>query len=354
MSNLARFPDRSTIEAEACAWIAQLDGDQRPTAEDLAALREWAKRSSLHYAELVRLSELFGELNVLTELAIPLEDVEKRPGLNRSSRIFASIATPRRAGALATMLVAAIATAFVFFGSAERQASVDLVYSTMIGQQREVLLSDGSTIELNTDTQVEVDFDRERRKIRLLRGEVHFSVTKDPARPFVVYAGTGMVRAVGTAFTVQLDDSKVDVTVTEGTVELASVKNVDLRDGSNELTDTMTAEPLAILNAGQSAKFDGESEVVETIDQTTMARKLSWRDGMLVFSGESLGVVVAEVSRYTALDIRFADSALQEIPIGGYFKVGETEALFDVLESGFGVKVVRVSDSVVELTHSNH
>jgi transmembrane sensor len=78
-------------------------------------------------------------------------------------------------------------------------------------------------------------------------------------------------------------------------------------------------------------------------------RKLSWREGVLSFSGEPLEHVVEEVSRYTSITIVNSDPAIRDISIGGYFKAGETDAMFEALETSFGVRVNRVNDRLVYL-----
>ena len=74
-------------------------------------------------------------------------------------------------------------------------------------------------LTLNTDSELSVDYSGDNRIIHLSRGEVNFDVAKDPHRPFVVYAGDGLVWAVGTAFNVRLIEDSVDLTVTEGRVK---------------------------------------------------------------------------------------------------------------------------------------
>ncbi len=343
MKPIDKFPDQNAIEAEACAWIAQLDGDAPPSEEDVAALREWINRSPLHRAELERLSDLWGDLNTLTKLAVPLRRVVPEPTPRRINRLFAA---PVGGGVLAASLVVGIAVILLYLGQAGDAVRIDTVYSTEVGQQQQVTLPDGSSIELNTDTQLAIDFDPSRRKIRLLRGEAYFDVAHDSRRPFVVYAGTSRVRAVGTAFSVKIKARTVDVMVTDGRVELASVKSHESQIPESEAN-------LAVLEAGQSAQLNGSINRVATVEKAAIARKLSWRDGILVFSGEPLGYVVEEVGRYTAIDIQFSDPALRELPIGGYFRVGKIEALFDALESSFGIEVVRVGDSTVRLSPAN-
>ena len=353
MKTIVDFPDRITVEAEACAWIAQLDGDQPPSPADAAALREWINRSPLHCAELERLSELWGDINILTELAVPLDKLQGNQIKVSSSWIFAPIVARSRAVAMATMLVVGFAVGITLWVQSERGEPINIVYSTEVGEQRLATLPDGSKIQLNTDSQIEVDYNHERRKIRLLRGQAHFDVARNPNRPFVVYAGTGRVRALGTAFAVRLRGTDIEVTVTEGRVALESVDNAAAGSGSKNVQFPEPAIELAVLYAGQSTTFNNDVDVIRSIEQAEMARKLSWRDGMLVFSGESLEFVVEEVSRYTPISIEFTDPELRDLRIGGYFKVGETEALFEALESNFGVQVNRISDDVVKFSSAD-
>jgi len=106
---------------------------------------------------------------------------------------------------------------------------------------------------------------------------------------------------------------------------------------------------LVAIKAGQSATVDEQVEAIETIPSTELARKLSWRQGVLSFSGEPLEQVVDEVSRYTPVKIIITDPSIRKIAIGGYFKAGESEAMFEALESSFGIRVTRVNDRLVYL-----
>ncbi len=95
-----------------------------------------------------------------------------------------------------------------------------LAYHTQTGEQHRVLLADGSVVLLDTASEVRVDLNPSERHITLVHGKAHFEVTPDPSRPFLVDAGEGTVRAVGTAFSVYRQGSVVDVAVTEGKVEV--------------------------------------------------------------------------------------------------------------------------------------
>jgi transmembrane sensor len=350
------MPDRATIAAEASAWIAQMDGIE-PSPEDLAALREWMNRSAQHRAEIERLSALWNDLNVLTLLAVPL------PG--RSEKLFRRrVGHPAAVAAAACIVVLGIAAGvwqwrlggvvqLVTGSGSDGIAPHTIAYSTVIGQQRTIDLADGSLLTLNTDSHVTIDFDGDKRKVRLLRGEALFEVAQEPGRPFLVYAGRGLVRAVGTAFSVYLKgENSVSVTVAEGKVELSAVPGLDPQSSAAEFESRPPA-PLVKIEAGQSATFGQRVESVQSLARVELERQLAWREGMLRFHGEALSHAIGEVGRYTTQKIVILDPALRDLRIGGHFKVGETEAMFEALETSFGVHVERISEDLIYLSSAH-
>lgn len=367
--NIVEFPDRKAISEEAAAWLIKLDGDRAPSAEELASLREWLSRSPVHREQLRSFAEFWGKMNVLTELSVSLGHAERRSSRRFASRSRLALPLFARASLAAAVIVIGIAT--TFWLRPDPLSSNDF-YATAVGQQRSMTLADGSLVILNTNTQIKVDYNNEYRNIRLLQGEAHFTVAKNPLRPFRVYAGNGMVQAVGTAFSVYLRDDSVDVTVTEGKVVLVSVgqANVDLlpqpgrlpggdqSSGSIAMFDDGLIEVLGTIKAGESATFQNAAnadvariiDAIETIEAPEMAKRLSWREGILTFAGDPLSVVVDEISRYTTVSIEISDPVVRATRIGGRFPIGETDAMFDALEANFGLRVTRLSHDRVLLS----
>lgn len=339
MSKVTQFPSAQQIEAEGCAWIAQLDGSS-PTKEDLDAFREWINRSPRHRQEIKRLSVLWSDLNILTELAVPLREPERKSG--GGFRL--------RSAAIAAIAVVGIAfgVTYALWRAPSDDQAASLTYSTLVGKQESVALADGSHVVLNTDSRIQVSYSAERRMVHLLHGEAYFEVAHNPNRPFLVYVGANIVRAVGTAFTVRIKEHDVEVVVSEGTVELSSMTDMAGSAPGGTVAKTQATKLVAI-SAGQRATFNKEVESIQTIEAPEVTRRLSWREGVLSFSGEPLEQVVEEVSRYTPITIVITDPAIRNIKIGGYFKAGETDAMFEALETSFGVRVKRVNDGLVYL-----
>ncbi len=368
--NIVEFPDRKAISEEAAAWLLKLDGDRAPSTEELASLREWLSRSPVHREQLHSFADFWGKMNVLTELTVPLGHAERRSSRRIASR--SRLAVPHFARASLAAAVIVIGIAATFWLRPDPLSSNDF-YATAVGQQRSMTLADGSLVILNTNTQIKVDYNNEYRNIRLLQGEAHFTVAKNPLRPFRVYAGNGRVQAVGTAFSVYLRDDSVDVTVTEGKVVLASVGQADidllpqpgrLSGGSNQssgsiaMVDDGFVEAMGTIKAGESATFQNAVDAdvarivdaIETVEAPEMAKRLSWREGILTFAGDPLAVVVDEISRYTTVSIEISDPVVRATRIGGRFPIGETDAMFDALEANFGLRVTRLSHDRVLLS----
>lgn len=318
---------RSDIDKEACAWIAQFDGAE-PTEADLEAFREWINRSPRHREAMQRLSTLWGEMNVLTELAVP-----------------PLAATRARAPAwawplsLAASLLLILASLLLFSGT---DGPAPVLYATVIGEQREVSLPDGTQIQLNTSTQVRVAYTGRVRELYLLDGEAYFDVAHEPERPFRVQVDQRTVSAVGTAFSLRRDGGALEVLVTEGVVELAEQARGALAIGSDRRL-------LGTVKQGQRVRIDEVLETAEAVSEEEVARDLAWREGMLSFAGEPLAMVVAEIGRYDDARIVIEDPQLRDLRIGGYFRAGDTDALLDTLEAGFPIEVVRGADGSVTL-----
>jgi transmembrane sensor len=339
----------SKMNQEACAWIVKMH-DAELSLEQKEALKQWMNQSSAHKSELRRMAKRWEQLNVLTELAVPVDSHGERHFLARSlfSNIFSSLVS---GGAAISVIVLVVA---LFVMRPIDIAQDTQTYTTAIGEQRLITLSDQSTILLNTDSVIQVNYSRALRAIHLMQGEAHFDVSSNLDRPFRVHAGKGVVRAVGTAFSVRLKSKSVEVFVTEGIVEVNSIQN--LTDIPTQSSHVEPDHEPAIVKAGQAATFDRVVETIELVENLNtpeISSRLSWHDGLLKFSGDPLEDVVAEISRYTSLNIVIPDPQLRNLRVGGLFKVGETRKMFEVLEVGFGVSATQVDENTVHLTASS-
>jgi transmembrane sensor len=346
--NISRLYDLSAIEGEAAHWVARLDrGDVSP---DEAALFETWKAQSVHHARAAeRLSGLWAEMSVLADLSQHSAPAA-RPVTDWLAALLPTRAQPWPMAGIAAALVLSVVSVWTITQSPITDPVAR--YTTQVGEQRTINLADGSSIQLNTDSLVEVLYRPGGRDLRLMKGEAFFDVAPDPARPFSVYTDNGVVRAVGTAFVVRLDGPKVEVTVTKGTVELAGF-NAPPKATDLGLSKNIARQPLSLVSAnnGRIEKAVLAQNVVTHVAMAPpdAARGLSWRQGMLIFAGDPLAAVVKDVTRYTDIEIEIADPKLDALKVGGYFKVGEVEPMLEALVQGFGVRVERVSAKHVRL-----
>ena len=387
MDKIIEFPDRDIIEDEALEWLIRLDADHPLNKSEERMLDEWLARSPVHRDALKSLNTFWSSANVLSSLAEPSSVV----GLlqKRCLAYFQPLMHRRRSATFATLLVLGLMVLGLDGFNLKNNADTNGLYVTAVGQQKTVTLADDSVIQLNTNSQVQVDYRQGFRNIRLLQGEAHFDVAKDKSKPFRVYAGSGRVQAVGTAFNVYLRGSDVDVFVTEGRVAVASILNIDNQlpidaDASNSYANTDIVDDtdayiatrvngLGEISAGQGALLK-ITEAVGVNDNTQGAQRfelelvpdftssaghpkknhpLAWRKGLIIFTGESLEQVIAEISRYTPVQIEIVNPELRNIEIGGQVEVGDTDSMFKALEVNFGLTIKRISYNHVQVIAAN-
>jgi transmembrane sensor len=372
------FSDHSSVEQEALEWLIKLDGDTPPSKQERKRLREWLGRSPVHREELNSLNALWSD-NILPELLVPPSDrVVQSDPIVQSDNGFIKGQWQRfcginRRAAFAMMFIVGFALSLSLWVTEDPLSKSNGLYLTAIGHQKSVTLADGSVVQLNTNSQIEVEFSESYRNIKLLQGEVHFEVAKNSQRPFRVYAGGGRVEAVGTAFTVYLKNQEVDVLVVEGRVAIASlVKQKPIADYKRLPADTGASvdkvDPyansqtiqLGILKAGQGSIIKAGSHlrfaqneqrsIVENLAEGDIAQRQSWRQGIIIFNGHTLEQVVEEISRFTTATIEISDPALRTIQIAGRFRVGRTDEMFGALETNFGIEVTHLSYNRVQLS----
>jgi transmembrane sensor len=215
---------------------------------------------------------------------------------------------------------------------------------------REVTLADGSLVRLNAGGEVREEFEPAERRVRLTRGEAHFTVTKNPARPFVVVAGGLRVRAVGTAFNVNLQSARVEVLVTEGTVSLATAPDSDSKT---------EASPPPLVEAGQRAVLaTGRSApeiVVTRVDAAEITRTLAWQGSLVRLGGATLAEVAEDFERRFGAHMRIADPELASLRAGGRVRADDPESFAKLLATTFDLDVERAADGawVLRKKHSN-
>jgi transmembrane sensor len=347
MSNIHEFPRYDQRYDEASEWIAKLDKDL--SAADQEAFQEWMAADRENQAVLLEMASLWDEMGVLSLLSDLFPEAAARPG---RSHWFA-VATA------ASVLIAVFAGVWAVIafnpGNAPdaRQAVIetasDTVYETAIGEQSTVHLTDGTQLVLNTNSLVNVNYTDQYRLLRLERGEIHVQVAHDKARPLSVIVGDTIVKAVGTAFSLEIaSNQQIELVVTEGKV-LVGVHQSTLGGTANNSPDISASTSVTVVAGEQLILGIPEEEITE-VSPEEIEVKLSWREGNLIFRGESLEDAVAEIGRYTTVEFVILDDDLRKVRIAGLFKAGDVDGLLATLRENFNISYQRTGDGKIMLT----
>jgi len=273
------------------------------TEDDEQRLNDWLDADKRHLYEYQKMLQTWDEAGGLSEAQVA-EMVRSAPVATASSRqLFA--------GAFAAC-VALVALVAVFSGTfrANDFAPDDTVklvqHTTTVGEQRMVSLPDGSSVTLNTNSKLIVDFSDAARRLILDRGEGFFDVAKDKNRPFIVDVGGQYVTALGTKFSVRRDTHNLTVGVVEGVVAVHNSQHLNIPLG-DDLASAQSALDTAardgnyqevVLRESEMAMFSKQALVESRSTVQRIDNLYSWRDGLLRIDGETLGAFLDELQRY--------------------------------------------------------
>lgn len=302
-------------------WCARMHADDvSPQSADHAALQTWLAADPSHRADYELCELVFA---MARNLGSGLSDIGSPPGLaGHRSR-------------LRWVLGAGMAASIVMAGLLALWWSRPPAFTTRVGEQRLVALADGSTVQLNTASAIAVELGATERRVTLRQGEAFFSVKPDPRRPFIVRAGSSIIRVVGTRFDVRVEGDNATVTVVQGLVELTTPMKpagskppprLDLRPGEGA--------SLAVAKAPQRWEVPDTSHVA------------SWREGKIYFDGDPLGKVIAEMNRYSPDQFVLADPGLERLTLSGVFRTADTDAVVFALHEAYGLSADRDSHRI--------
>ena len=206
------------------------------------------------------------------------------------------------------------------------------VLRTGIGERATASLEDGSTVTLNTNSTLEINYTRLRRDVRLVTGQALFKVAHDTARPFIVAAAAREVVAVGTEFEVRLDGEKVRVALLQGRVRVQPIHTRGSR--GNETAFMTPGEQLVASSAGVELRHANVEELV------------SWRSGRIRFDDTRLADAVAEMNRYNHTPIEITDPAIADTRISGSFRTGESWSFAEAIGEALDIKAESTGDTI--------
>ncbi len=323
---------------EASAWRVRLsEGD----ADGNGKFEDWLKANpdnATAWDQIQRSWDRVGELASAPELLrLRSEALDRARRQASARRDYGRLA----AAAAAVFLCVAGLVAYLsaLHGGHGQQP---LIFATTIGERREVTLTDGSHISLDSGTELRVAFTEKVRELELVRGQARFKVAKDPARTFSVKARDCVVVATGTDFNIDLSRRQVAVTLIEGKLTILGGDGRAIADA-----------PAAIGRQAPMSLSAGEQLVIgpavaPRIAPASLDHVYAWEHGQLMFDDEPLASVAERVSRYMPHPIT-VDASVAGIRISGVFQTGDADTFVEVVTRYLPVRATRTPDGTTQL-----
>lgn len=306
--------DRDALIAQAAQWLARLDAG-RTTEQELDAWRDADPRRAAAFAEV---ASAWSRLDALRS-----DEARPAPRINRRAWLTGGGA------ALAASLAAS-----AYLG---RDVLLRDRVRTGIGERRTLALPDGSSVELNTDTEISWRFDRQRRRLWLARGEAALTIAKDTLRPFELVTAQGMARLAAGQFNARLRPAGLDLVVLAGraVIETASA--------------TAAAGVAGPDDARQVLEVSERKIQVVDAPEAQVQNVQAWRRGEIVFEGQSLALAVEEYNRYLTRKLVIGDTRAANLKLGGRFLTGDPDSFLQALRTTFGLRIVEDGPSRILL-----
>ena len=297
-------PDRTVFEA-AASWYVHFQSEPL-TQEDQTAWRRWLESDPAHRVAWERMEQLQRGLGGLS------------PDLTR--RVLSA---PQQRRQVLKLMLALAGTGYAGWNIQQHTAlkNMGADYRTPVGQRRHVELAEGTQVELNTDTAIDVAFDSQQRLIHLRDGEIMISTGKlGDTRPFYVETRDGRVQALGTRFVVRQMEYGTRVGVLEDRVSIQPARSL--------------TSP-SLLTVGQGVDF-----YTEGVGPTRIypQAETAWLDGQLVVLDARLGDVIKELARYRP-GVMQCDEQAASLRVSGAFRVDATEAVLANLQATLPIRV---------------
>ncbi|MDZ5633839.1 FecR family protein [Janthinobacterium sp. GMG1] len=308
----------TAIGQQAAAWWARLRADDF-TQADADALRAWCARSPDHARAWRELQQVWQALDpALTRAA----------AAPQGANVLAFPARPGRRAFLGGALAAGVAVLALRppLGAWPSLQEFAADYRTGTGEQRQVVLSQQMTMQMNTQTRINV---RAPESIELLGGEAEI-LASGARQPVSVLAGAGRLLAQSARFNVRYTDDAVCVTCLAGAV------------------DVVWQQRRQTLDAGQQLVYDERG--VQAATAAPVEEASAWRTGALSFVGKPLADVVDEINRYRPGRVVLRNAELGRRLVRMRFSIGQTDGALAMIRDLYGAQMTSLPGGIVLLS----
>jgi transmembrane sensor len=370
---------------EASEWFV-LMREPDVSTESREAFAQWLRASPAHVGVYLEIARLWGDAtHIGTELGIddpsprapnvvdlPTASRElSHPGDRRHDTARRLLTRSRWAASIIGFTFAVAIAGWHFAGRAP-------TYATDIGEQRVITLEDGSTVRLNSRSEVSVRMSAEQRRVELIAGQALFQVAHDAARPFIVTSDSTAIRAVGTQFDVNRRQSGTVVTVVEGKVSIDSVEPSILSRLFESTSAPFESTPAPALSSPETESRDNKQDppakdrrvavgeaanrelllvageqlllaqngTFERMARPDSAAAISWLQQELRFDGQPLIDVLEEFNRYTRTPIVLADPSLGTLRISAVFHTTNPDSLLKFISRMDNMQIERSAKQI--------
>lgn len=312
---LEHSTDARVVEEQAVQWLIERDEPQTWTEEKQREFDAWLTQSPAHQTAFWRVEASWSRTELIADLrpfSFGAHRLHKQQGRSRRS-------TLRIAAVVGLISVLGAGGAF-YFQQPETQT-----FSTPVGGHKIITLLDGSQIELNTNTVVQIGVGENQRNVKLIQGEAFFQVHHDANHAFTVAAAGHRVTDLGTKFVMRARGQNLEVTLLEGRASL-------------ETEGAVQGEPL-ILKPGDVAVATGRFVTLEKKPAQKLSEGIAWRNGLLIFDDTSLADAAAEFNRYNAEKIVIKGLGDKQFKLNGAVRINDREEFARLARNLFGLKV---------------
>ena len=310
----------SAIEEIAVSWVRRRHFGAW-TEQDQAILDAWINESLAHEVAYLRLDAAWARTERLAAL--------------RHSKVGRTGGSPSNWKAALRVAAGIVFVAALSAGGISYYLSPKgILYTTPVGGHRTLTLSDGSRIELNTNSVLRLE--PGERSASLERGEAYFDIKHDAVHPFSVHVANHRIVDVGTEFIVRNDAGSTRVSLLEGRARF-------------ETTDNQRLQRPALLEPGDVVMANADTVSITREPTKKLVKDASWRRGVLVFDNATLADAASELNRYNDQKLVVADAAAARTRIDASIPINGVEVLARIARDVIGLRVEMRGNEIILL-----